>query len=338
MFRLEQHFNANGSAWTNHHKPLNILALFPDCDDFDEDKYTLKYMGKYGIDNVRGGSFCRFDLSEIDKQTIQKMLTGTRNLCYTCGNHGHFAKKCTNNIFLEEEQITYEHQRWYPFKEWSSNLLLTDRPQFSSKDGKTELRKESFILQSNQQIVEDWSVDSKDCTDTDGWMYAFVFQDPVYNLKCQSDNFVRRRKWVRIIKTQVSDQMCPISDQDTDGQGQGTDDQGTDDQGTDDQGTDDKKLINIDTSKSNSGRSWDQKEELQLKKMYIDDNLSIESIAQIHNRTPGGIVARLKKLNLLNEPKKEPEKHNDKPKKKFIKCFKCQKFGHTSSTCYSKTN
>ncbi len=352
VFRLDQHLNANGSAWTTHHKPLNknFFALFSDCDDFDEDKYTLKYMAKYGIDNVRGGSFCQLELSEIDKQTIQKMLIGTQNLCFTCGNYGHFAKKCTNSTLVEEEQITYEHQRWYPFIKWSPDLLLTDRPKFSSKDGKIELRKESFILQSNQQIVKDWCVDTIGCTDTDGWMYAFVFQDPVYNLKCQSDNFVRRRKWVRIIKTPISNQTRQVSDQNTD----------------------DKKIKNIDTPELNIdqpkvttgrlkvtfGQPWDQKEELQLKTLYVDNNLSIKSIAQIHNRTPGGIVARLKKLNLLNDPngsqkqapdsKKhvlepvlEPEfepksEQNDKTIKKIIKCFKCGKFGHTSSTCYSK--
>jgi predicted GIY-YIG superfamily endonuclease len=54
--RLENHFNNNGFSWTQKYKPIKILEIFKDCDDFDEDKYTLKYMSKYGINNVRGGS------------------------------------------------------------------------------------------------------------------------------------------------------------------------------------------------------------------------------------------------------------------------------------------
>ena len=53
-FRLDSHFKSGGCAWTKKYKPQQIIALFPDCDDFDEDKFTLKYMSKYGIDNVRG--------------------------------------------------------------------------------------------------------------------------------------------------------------------------------------------------------------------------------------------------------------------------------------------
>jgi predicted GIY-YIG superfamily endonuclease len=58
-FRLEQHFNLSGSEWTKKHKPLKILEIIPKCDNFDEDKYTIKYMEKYGINNVRGGSFIK---------------------------------------------------------------------------------------------------------------------------------------------------------------------------------------------------------------------------------------------------------------------------------------
>ena len=49
--RLEKHFNSNGSLWTKKYKPIKVIGLIPNCDDFDEDKYTLKYMQKYGINS-----------------------------------------------------------------------------------------------------------------------------------------------------------------------------------------------------------------------------------------------------------------------------------------------
>jgi hypothetical protein len=95
--RIDQHFNLSGSQWTKKYKPKNILEIIPNCDNFDEDKYTLKYMEKFGIDNVRGGTFCEVKLSEDNLETIKKMINGSTNKCYICGKNGHFAKNCEKN-------------------------------------------------------------------------------------------------------------------------------------------------------------------------------------------------------------------------------------------------
>jgi len=93
-FRIDTHFNSNGSVWTKKYKPNNIHQLVPNCDNFDEDKYTLKYMKKYGIENVRGGSFCQITLTEQTKNTIKHMIKGSGDHCYNCGKSGHFASNC----------------------------------------------------------------------------------------------------------------------------------------------------------------------------------------------------------------------------------------------------
>jgi len=93
-FRLDNHFNSNGSAWTMKYKPIEILELIPNCDDYDEDKYTRKYMDKYGIDNVRGGSFVSIELDKTTIQYLTQMSNGTNDKCFICSKVGHFAKDC----------------------------------------------------------------------------------------------------------------------------------------------------------------------------------------------------------------------------------------------------
>lgn len=111
-FRLEQHFNLSGSQWTKKYKPKKVLELLPNCDNFDEDKYTLKYMKKYGINNVRGGSFCELKLNKDNLETIKKMINGSTDKCYICGENGHFVKDCyqdNDNILEEFENLLIDN-------------------------------------------------------------------------------------------------------------------------------------------------------------------------------------------------------------------------------------
>jgi predicted GIY-YIG superfamily endonuclease len=96
-FRIEQHTKSNGSAWTKKYKPVTVIEILSNCDDYDEDKNTIKYMEKYGVNNVRGGSFCEIRLSDDNITTLNQMIRGVTDKCYICGKSDHFAINCKNH-------------------------------------------------------------------------------------------------------------------------------------------------------------------------------------------------------------------------------------------------
>lgn len=79
QFLLQSNFDSNVSSQTKKYKPLKVIEIIQNCDDYDEDKITMQYMDKYGINNVRGGLFISVKLDKTTIDTLKKMINAINN-------------------------------------------------------------------------------------------------------------------------------------------------------------------------------------------------------------------------------------------------------------------
>jgi|UniRef100_A0A6C0F0T2 cellular nucleic acid-binding protein len=92
--RCIEHFEGSGSCWTKKYKPLKLQKTIENVSPFEEDKITKEYMLKYGIENVRGGTYTQIELTENQIQSITYELRGAMDECLKCGKKGHFVAEC----------------------------------------------------------------------------------------------------------------------------------------------------------------------------------------------------------------------------------------------------
>ena len=94
--RIKQHHTYRGSVWTKKYKPQKIIDIieFKENEKFIEDKIVFDYMNKYGIENVRGGSFCQIKLKEEEKNLIKKIIQTEEDRCFYCNSSKHLVNNC----------------------------------------------------------------------------------------------------------------------------------------------------------------------------------------------------------------------------------------------------
>ena len=138
--RINEHFSNDGSEWTRKYKPLKVIETIENADMFDEDKYTKKYMSKYGINNVRGGSYTTVYLPDQVKQLIEKELCSSEDKCYRCMRKGHFISDCYAKTYADgtiiEENDDEDEYKYYCencYKEFDTEYDVIKHEKYCNK-------------------------------------------------------------------------------------------------------------------------------------------------------------------------------------------------------------
>jgi len=107
MRRFEEHKSGKGSAWTKKYPPTRLMECRAITGSHDENNVTKDQMKKYGIDNVRGGTYTQITLPDELIKALNMEFRGNADACYKCNLAGHFANKCPG-IAEDENEDEYE--------------------------------------------------------------------------------------------------------------------------------------------------------------------------------------------------------------------------------------
>ena len=72
------HVNGTVCEWTKKHRGFCIIENFESNNDLELDMITKKYMLKYGIENVRGGSYSDLELEAWQVKALEHELKLTK--------------------------------------------------------------------------------------------------------------------------------------------------------------------------------------------------------------------------------------------------------------------
>lgn len=58
--------------WLKQNKPIRVVRVVENPNAFSDDHWVKKYMNKYGIGNVRGGTYLKPELYTIEEQVLKR--------------------------------------------------------------------------------------------------------------------------------------------------------------------------------------------------------------------------------------------------------------------------
>lgn len=148
--RWNDHIAGNGSGWTKKYKPISLIKTVLSTSYFDEDKYVKEYMSKYGIKNVRGGTYSNIELDDNCISVLEKEIRHSKNLCTRCGRDTHFIKDCYANTDNNGDIISDDKSKdMVKTKKKGEQSISSCRPIIKTANNKGVITPKTTIKVSN---------------------------------------------------------------------------------------------------------------------------------------------------------------------------------------------
>ena len=178
--RFNQHKSGSGAKWTQKHKVKDLFAFHKDMKDTDENKITIQMMKKYGVRNVRGGSWTKVNMTEAEIKRLEKRISarGKRRSkssstkkttrakkkisCTRCGRTSHTVEKCYARFHANGKSLTRkreisdaEYRAFFNHYRNQRKEVAAEDPQLSDADVEKEVQQLEQMKDSQpEEVIE----------------------------------------------------------------------------------------------------------------------------------------------------------------------------------------
>ena len=178
--RFNQHKSGSGAKWTQKHKVKDLFAFHKDMKDTDENKITIQMMKKYGVRNVRGGSWTKVNMTEAEIKRLEKKISArskrrskssstkktTRQKkkisCTRCGRTSHTVEKCYARLHANGKSLTRkreisdaEYRAFFNHYRNQRKEVAAEDPQLSDADVEKEVQQLEQMKDSQpDEVIE----------------------------------------------------------------------------------------------------------------------------------------------------------------------------------------
>ena len=178
--RFNQHKSGSGAKWTQKHKVKDLFAFHKNMRDTDENKITIQMMKKYGVRNVRGGSWTKVNMTEAEIKRLEKRINARgkrrtkssstkkttkakkRISCTRCGRTSHTVDKCYARFHANGKSLTRkqeisdaEYRAFFNYYRNQRKEVAAEDPQLSDADVEKEVQQLEQMKDSQpEEVIE----------------------------------------------------------------------------------------------------------------------------------------------------------------------------------------